>query len=110
MTMRLSIRDILQTSIWVSDKDGQKVFDILARALREDGPVELSFEGREKVITAFLNVAIGQIYADPNLVEALKAKLTLVDADQSDLSKVKLVVENAKRYFADKNMRNDHGR
>jgi hypothetical protein len=102
MTIELKIADIVGTGIWVASDDGQRVFDALAPALRTGDAVKLSFAGRELVITAFLNVAVGQIYGHPDLVEAARSRLSVVHADQSDLAKIKLVNDNAKVYFARK--------
>lgn len=107
MKTKISIADVVGTDIWVSVDDGQRVFEVLAAALRAGGPVELSFRGREQVITAFLNSAVGQIYGHPDLVEAARNGLEVVDADGGDMAKLKLVVDNAKAYFAERNGRAD---
>lgn len=100
MMKQISILDITGTPIWVSGTDGQKVFDQISTALLAGEKVALSFEGRERVITAFLNVVIGQLYAGQIPEEALKNDLTYVDLGDGDQAKIDLVVENAKRYFA----------
>jgi hypothetical protein len=100
MVKQISMLEITETPIWVSPADGQKVFEKISAALLAGGRVSLSFRGRERVITAFLNVVIGQLYAGRIPEEALADNLTYVDLGDGDQAKIDLVVENAKRYFA----------
>ena len=62
--MRKTIRvsDIIGSPICVSTEDGQKLFDVICQAISDNVQLEVSFEGIELIISAFLNVAIGQIY------------------------------------------------
>lgn len=92
--------EVAKTPILVSAPHGQKVFDLVSSALLEGETVALSFKGRERVITAFLNVVIGQLYAGRIPKETLASNLTYVDLCDGDQEKIDLVVENAKSYFA----------
>jgi hypothetical protein len=96
---RLSIRDILGSGTWVSSSDGQKVFDAAIAHLLEGRALQVSFRGREHVITAFLNVAIGQLYAGRVDWNDLDERLAFTDLDAGDREKVDMVIDNAKRYF-----------
>lgn len=100
---RISMVELAGTPILVSMADGMKVFEPLSTALLAGEQVVLSFKGRERVITAFLNVVIGQLYAGRIPEEALENNLTYVDLDDGDQEKIDMVVENSKRYFADRN-------
>jgi hypothetical protein len=95
--------DIAGTPIWVSETDGQKVFDVLSEALISGESVSLSFSGRERVITAFLNVVIGQLYAGRIPAEVLADNLSYIDLGDGDQAKIDMVVENAKEYFKNRN-------
>lgn len=98
----LSIAAITNSAIWVASADGQKVFDQLFEALAADEKVELSFAGRERVITAFLNVAIGQLYAGRIPESLVENNLKFIDLGDGDQEKIDLVVSNAKRFFAER--------
>lgn len=97
---RISILEIAGTPFWLSAPVGQKVFDEISTALIAGETIELSFRGREQVITAFLNVVVGQLYAGRIPEETLANNLTYVDLGDGDQEKIDMVVENAKRYFA----------
>ena len=91
---------IVGSSLCVATEDGQKVFDQIAPILRHGHSVELSFLNVEIMTTAFLNVAIGQLYGqfDEKTIESLLIVQDLLPEDESLLAWVK---ESAKRYFED---------
>jgi hypothetical protein len=99
---QLSMVELAGTPILVSMTDGMKVFEPLSAALQGGEKVALSFKGREQVITAFLNVVIGQLYAGRIPEESVENNLTYVDLGEGDQEKINMVVENSKRYFADR--------
>lgn len=85
----------------MASEDGQKVHDKIVPLIREGRKVALSFEGVDTVISAFLNAAVGQLYGEfPE--ERIRELLSVRDISQDDISILKRVVENAKRYFANK--------
>lgn len=100
MVKQISILEITGTPIWVSMINGQKVFEQISTALLKGDKVALSFKGRERVVTAFLNVVIGQLYAGRLSSETLARDLSYIDLGDGDQEKIDLVIENAKRYFA----------
>lgn len=92
---------IVGGGLCVSSEDGQKVHDKIVPLLREGRPVALSFEGVDTLISAFLNAAIGQLYGEFS-EEQIRQLLSVKDMTPEDLGILKRVVENAKRYFANK--------
>ena len=102
----VSISAVTGTSTWVSSDDGQLVYDVLRPALLVGKVVKLSFRGRDQVITAFLNVAIGQLLNGEFEADDLRRRLLFVDADQTDLAKVSLVMRNALSYFERRRVQN----
>ena len=60
--VKLKIQDIVGSSIWADTRKGKLVYDEICKAFNVRQIVDLSFEGREVLITAFLNTAIGQLY------------------------------------------------
>ena len=94
------IYGIVGSSLCVATEDGQKVFDQIAPILKQDRSVELSFLNVESMTTAFLNIAIGQLYGqfDEKTIESLLTVQDLLPEDESLLAWVK---KSAKRYFED---------
>ena len=93
--------DIVGGPLCVSAEDGQCVHDKIVPFLREDTKVALSFEQVETLISAFLNAAVGQLYVEfPE--DRIRELLSVRDMDEEDMAVLKRVVDNAKRYFANK--------
>ena len=93
--------DIVGGPLGVSAEDGQRVHDKIAPLLREGQKVVLSFEQVETLISAFLNGAIGQLYGEfPE--ERIRELLSVRDMEADDQAVLKRVVDNAKRYFANR--------
>lgn len=95
------IATIVGGGLCVASGDGQKVHDKIVPLLREGRRVALSFEGVDTVISAFLNAAVGQLYGEFTDAQ-IKELLSVRDISQDDIAILKRVVENAKRYFANK--------
>lgn len=92
------IRDVVGSANWIQVVDGTKVYEQILQALKDGKNVELSFQGRAFVITAFLNAAIGKLY-NGKFSEDDIARLSYADADASDMDKVNRVIANAKIYY-----------
>ncbi len=98
-TVKISISDIIGNKDAVSTEDGQKVFELISPLLREGTRVELSFDQIDWIISAFLNVAIGQLYGEFS-DEDVSERLDVTGLDQMDRELLEKVVDNAKAYFA----------
>jgi ligand-binding sensor domain-containing protein len=98
----LKIFDIAGGPVWVSTEDGQKVFDKITAAFNASRSVDLSFANRENLITAFLNAAIGQLYSGEYDETFLKEHLAFSDITDDDRVMLERAIENAKRYFANR--------
>ena len=98
----LKIYDIVGGPVWVSTDDGQKVYDKIVAAFKAERAVELSFANRQILITAFLNAAVGQLYNGDFPEDFLRENLSAVDISDDDVVMLKRAVENAKRYFANR--------
>ena len=98
-TIRIS--RIIGSPICVAVEDGQKVFDILHRAILDDVQFEVSFEGVDLIISAFLNIAIGQLYGEfeEAKIDRMLSYTHLADDDKELL---RLVVANAQRYYGNR--------
>jgi len=95
---RISILEIVGSPICVSEEDGQAVHDKIAPFIQDHKPVVISFAGVTDLISAFLNVAIGQLYGEFN-EEQIRELLTVSDMEPDELDLLKQVNDNAKAYF-----------
>lgn len=85
-------------ALCVSADDGQRLHDNIAKFLRDDKPVNVSFDGVETLISAFLNAAIGQLYGEfPEPV--LRERLAVSGMEPEDFELLERVINNAKIYF-----------
>ncbi|MDE0553273.1 MAG: STAS-like domain-containing protein [Candidatus Poribacteria bacterium] len=99
--IKISIFEVVGSSLCVASNDGQKVYDRLSTALEENRSVALSFRNITTLTSAFLNAAIGQLYGTFS-EEQIRNLLKVEDAEQDDLALLKRVVDNAKLYFKNK--------
>jgi len=95
-TIRVS--QVIGSSICVAIEDGQKVFDILHQAISESTQLNVSFEGIELIISAFLNTAIGQLYGEFSEKE-IEDTIFYLFLEKDDQELLQIVVDNAKRYY-----------
>lgn len=82
----------------VASDDGEKVYDLVSKALDLGKNVVLSFEGIEALSSAFLNSAIGQLLGKYSRQE-LQNRLRTERISPDDELLLKRVIENAERYF-----------
>jgi hypothetical protein len=97
----IRVSDIVGSPICVSEEDGQIIHDKIAPLIRDNKSLVISFAGVTTLISAFLNVAIGQLYGEfPE--EQIRELLTVRDLEPEDLDLLKQVNDNAKNYFRNK--------
>jgi len=99
-TITLKIYEIVGSEFCVAADDGQKVYEQITMALRKDLKVRISFFNVKRLTSAFLNVAIGQLYGEFN-GEILSTHLSVVDIEPDDFILLSRVIETAKVYFKD---------
>lgn len=97
----IRVFDVVGSPLCVSSADGQLVYDKLAPLVRDGRKVALSFAQVQTLISAFLNTAIGQLYGEFT-EERVRELLSVRDMAPEDVALLKRVVENAKRYFANR--------
>lgn len=97
----IPIARIVGGGVCVSASDGQKVYEIIQKAVAGGDRVILSFSGITRMTTAFLNAAVGQLYGEFS-EEVIRQRLGApIDFEPWHLARLKLVVERAKIYFKD---------
>ena len=98
---KVRIIDVVGSTICVAAEDGQRVNQEIARQIASKEKVILSFIGIERLTTAFLNAAIGQLYGEFSEEQIREFVEPPNDAAPVQLSMLKKVVERAKEYFKD---------
>lgn len=96
----INIVNTVGDSFCVEADDGQKVFELIKKALTEKRSVTLSFLNVEMLTTAFLNTAVGQLYRDFS-EESIKEGLKVENLTNSGAVSLKRVVDTAKLYYKD---------
>lgn len=96
----ISIVNTIGDVYGVEADDGQKVFELIAKALNDRKRVVLSFQNIEMLTTAFLNSAVGQLYKD-HTEEYIKENVTVSGISDSGKVALKRVIETAKLYYKD---------
>ncbi len=99
-SVSISVYEVVGSHLSVASNDGQKVYNRLVTALKEDTGVVLSFRNVSTLTSAFLNAAIGQLYGKFQ-EETIRDLLQVEDMDSDDLELLKRVVDTAKLYFKD---------
>ena len=94
----LIIKEIVGSANWIQVSDGAKVYAEIQPLLSTGTKVVLSFAGRDFVITAFLNAAIGKLY-NGQFTEEQLSLLSYANTDPSDDAKIRRVIDNAKLYY-----------
>jgi len=96
----INIFNTVGNSFCVDATDGQKVFDLIRKALKDGKKVKISFQNVEMLTSAFLNVAIGQVYKDFS-EEEVKARLSIEKMAPDDMALLQRVTSTAKIYYKD---------
>ena len=98
--MNVVISEIIQSNVAISPKSGEILYSLLDKAVSRREKVILDFTGIEMMTTAFLNVAIGQLYHKFK-PEDLNTSLSLINLQKEDVSLFLKVISRAKDYFKD---------
>jgi len=96
----ISVFNTVGSEFCVDADDGQKVYDLIAKALREGTKIKLSFQNVEVLTSAFLNTAIGQLYRDFT-EEQIKSSLSVEHMLPEDKVLLKRLTATAKLYYTD---------
>lgn len=98
--LTISVFNTVGNSFCVEADDGQKVYELIKKALQENRKVKTSFQNVEMLTSAFLNTAIGQLYKDFT-EEKIKSSLSVDNLTNEDAALLKRVVSTAKLYYKD---------
>lgn len=96
----INVVNVIGDVYGVEAGDGQKVYELIAKAFKEKKKVILSFQNVEMLTTAFLNTAVGQLYKDFSESD-IKDNLSVSEISNSGKVALKRVVDTAKLYYKD---------
>jgi Icc-related predicted phosphoesterase len=96
----ISVFNTVGNTFCVEADDGQKLYDLIKMALQEGKKVKLSFQNVEMLTSAFLNIAIGQLYRDFE-EDKIKKSLSVEHLCLEDKTLLKRVTSTAKLYYKD---------
>jgi len=96
----ISVFNMVGSAFCVEADDGQKVYDLIEKAIQEEKKIKLSFQNVEMLTSAFLNTAIGQLYRDFT-EEKIKSSLSVEYMLPEDKALLKRVIATAKVYYKD---------
>lgn len=97
---KISVVNIVGNQLCVEANDGEKIFELLSKALQDNKTVELSFLNVEMVTSAFLNTALGQLLRNFTLAE-FQEKVHLTDLSLEDKALLDRVIQTAILFYAD---------
>jgi hypothetical protein len=98
--INIQVANIIGNLYAVEAEEGQKVYELIKKAIEENRKVLLSFLNIEMMTTAFLNTAIGQLYNDFS-EEKIKENLSAENISDSGIAILKRVVDTAKLFYND---------
>lgn len=96
----VSAFEVVGSSLCVASADGQKIYDRIARVLKEGGHAAVSFRNVSTLTSAFLNAAIGQLYGEFDN-DTIRSRITIEEMEPNDIALLRRVVDTAKEYFKD---------
>ena len=98
----VNIAEISKKTSCIDPKMTEPVFEAILLNLREGKHVDVSFNGVDRIITAFLNVAIGKLY-NPAVFDQSKidSMLGMTDATENQRLKAEEVIKYAKMFYND---------
>jgi STAS-like domain of unknown function (DUF4325) len=97
---RVDVFNIVGGEYCIEADEGQKIFEIIKKAINENLLVIVSFRNIKRITTAFLNNAIGQLLRDYK-EEDIKAKVSYEDVSDVDRMRIKRVNQTAKLFYSD---------
>jgi len=98
-----NVAELIESPSALTREQGSVVYNVIVPLLRNGENITLDFVDVESLITPFLNVAIGKLYEDFSS-EQLNDQLKISNLPEGTRAKFKLVIENAKKYYTDKEL------
>jgi len=99
--MELSVFKIVGHPACFLQSDGQRVYDCIKAAMKNDRSIMLSFLNVTTLAPEFLNAAIGQLYSVFS-ASKIRELLNIRDMQQDDMELLRRVIEMAQQYLKDR--------
>lgn len=101
MSKIIDIATVIDSPSALTQEQGEKVYLIISDSIQHKEDVTLDFENVESMISPFLNTAIGKLYG-LFAAETIRTYLHFKNFPRSKQSTLKIVIENAKKYYSNK--------
>ena len=101
MNKIIDIATVIDSPSALTQEQGEKIYSIIADSITRKEGITLDFTNIESMISPFLNTAIGKLYGSFT-EETIKTYLHLENFPQTKLSTLKIVIDNAKKYYSNK--------
>lgn len=98
-TTTINVKEVIGSPSALTREQGQLLLEEIRGVFAAGDKVIVDFAEIESIITPFLNIAIGKLYED-NTSDMLKENLKLQNVPKGKVASFNLVIENAKRYYA----------
>lgn len=89
----------------LTQEQGEIIYTLISDSIQHKESITLDFKNVESMISPFLNAAIGKLYGAYSS-EIINTYLHLSNFPLSKKSTLKIVTENAKKYYANKEQYN----
>jgi len=101
--MVINIFNTVGNAYCVDVEDGNRVYELIKKALDDKNYVKLNFQNVEVLTSAFLNTAVGQLYRDFD-EQTVKKYLSVQNMLPEDQVLLKRVTSTAKFYYKNPDM------
>lgn len=102
---KLYVKGIINFKSGIDSEAAEKVFSAICKSLDSNIPVEVDFAEIDYMISAFLNVAIGQLYGHYKGKEKwLKENVHFVNMNEDDRVILNKSITRAIEYYSDKDI------
>lgn len=105
MESKINVSAVLDSPSALTQEQGKQIYKLVSEAIRAKQRVTLDFDGIESMISPFLNNAIGKLYGEFSS-ETIKTFLNLKNFPPEKNSTLIIVIQNAKKYYEDKDKYN----
>jgi len=104
--IKIKVADLIGSQLCISAEDAQKLFGKVEQLMKDGKQITISFENVTMIISLFLNVAIGQLYGSFS-EDIVRSQLKVEGLSSDDMELLKRVVDNAKKYYSNKDSYDD---
>lgn len=101
MKRTVDIATEIQSPSALTQEQGEIIYRLICSSINQEQEIVLNFENVESMISPFLNTAIGKLYGIYSS-DVINSYLRLLNFPDTKKSTLKIVTENAKKYYANR--------